>query len=72
MQYRRVDAYSAVVISAEIVHEITGSNPVVMHKFSNCFENLYIHVYTRIYAYIHVYDSIHLHILVYQSIYVIS
>ncbi len=43
-QYLRADACSAVVMPAESMHKITGSNPVVMHNFSNCFENLYIHV----------------------------
>ncbi len=53
-KYRRVGARSVVVLSAESMHEmITGSNPAVMHNFSNCFEirmYAYIRVYSRIYA----------------------
>ena len=42
--------------SAENMHEITGSNPAVMHNFWNSFEN-------RIYANVRVHTFMQKHIL---------
>ena len=38
IQHLRVDACSAVVMPEESMHEITGSNPAVIHNFSNCLK----------------------------------
>ena len=42
------------VMTAESMHEITGSNPAVMHLFSYCFENsiyAYVLLYTHLESY---------------------
>jgi hypothetical protein len=49
MQHRRVDAHSAVVMPVESMHEITGSNPTVMHTFLNRLE-IWIYAYIRVYT----------------------
>ena len=50
------------VMTAESMHEITGSNPAVMHLFSYCFEN-------SIYAYVLLYTLMKYHNPVYAMIY---
>ena len=50
------------VMTAESMHEITGSNPAVMHLFSYCFEN-------SIYAYVLLYTRMKDHTPVYTVIY---
>ena len=59
------------VLTVESMHEITGSNPAVMHTFSNCLKfciYAYIRVYTPIYEDKIAYTSISLYMLTYTDI----
>ena len=45
VEYRRVHARGLAVGSADSMHEIIGSNPIVMQFFLSCFERAYTSIY---------------------------
>ena len=47
VEYRRVHARGQAVGSVDSMHEIIGSNPIVMQFFSSCFERAYTSIYTN-------------------------